>query len=88
VGIGIEPPVRQPGPDVRVEVDEAGRDQQPGAIDHLAGLMVRQGGRNRADPSVAEADVEPATRTTGIDDLATGQEQVEAHVRRRCGRRR
>src|SRR3989442_1402278 len=76
--------------DVRVDVDEPGRDQHPRGIDHLGGLA-RQRLRHRRDLAAPEGDVPSRRdRLRRIDQRAAADEQIPGwrHAIARALRRR
>jgi hypothetical protein len=67
--------------DVRVQVDQAGRDDTSGEVEHLRRAGTRQVRRDRRDPAAVYRHVEPPdVAATGVDHLGPGEEQVHRHV--------
>ena len=62
---------------VGVDVDEAGRDDEPGRVDAV-GAVSRRDLANRLDASALDADVgAPRRRARAVDDQAAGDDDVE-----------
>ena len=67
---------------VRVQVDQAGRHDLPGRVDHAKRRLRRNVAVDRGDPVALDRDVQPAlVPAAGIDDLTTANQQVESHCR-------
>ena len=64
--------IRQP--QVRVDVDDAGEDQEPGRVDGLDAVSL-QVGTDALDPTIGDRDV-GHDRTVGRDDGATGDDEI------------
>ena len=61
---------------VGVDVDEPRRDDEPGGVDHVTRVELRERA-DLDDASVLDRDVRPPRRRAGaIDDLAAGNQQV------------
>ena len=69
-----------------VDVDESRRDDEPGRVDHLARVELR----DRADGGDApglDRNVSPPRRSAGaVDDLTAGNQQVIARLDLAAGR--
>ena len=71
-----------------VYIDETGRHQLAGRIDHAQGTGLGNIRLDRFDHTEAYADVAAAAqRLTGIKHIATLDEQVEFVIRPHCGMR-
>ena len=77
---------RAVGIDVRVQVDEAGRDELAAGVEHAQRALGRDIGLERLHHAVADADVAPAAQPLArVEHLAALDDEVELVVRTHRG---
>ncbi len=75
--------------DVRMQVDQPGRDQLAPGVEHLAGLVWRDVRVDARDASVGDGDVAFRREVLRrIDDVAAGNQEIVGLLSGRCLRRR